>query len=346
MKKPFIIVLIVVLVLAAAVALFYTVKRDQVTQIQTSTSNSQAEVKQISVQSPIMKRDKLENVISNESVAKWGFAVAGNSLFYVDPYYKIIRYDIKSAKSETVYESTNAIDSVGMLSGTDSALVTISAGGETKLFLLKQDSIRQLSVTATDTASRTLAGYLVPEQDQAILFSETGKVVRKFADREGRSFGLSNSENSACLTSGYDLEKQSGKVRCTFGSGNGFEVEVDGLSNIYNNEQTALFTYSKNNIGYAVLYDTKGREMLRLSNILPSSPLATNEGFYILSKPLNFESDTNKENGVAFAANSGEIKTIFDTNADGKYTFDSMAISGGYLYLREGPMVFRAKAMQ
>jgi len=339
MKK--ILFLLIPLAIVIVVLIFYYTSRSQKVENTQVTSQQEAETKFVSGQEPLFKRSKLENVVSNESIAKWGFGLAGNSLIYVDPYFSIIRRNLASGQEEEIYKSVTQVSSVRIVSNGKSCIVQMYAKEQMQSFFLGEDSIKQLSNTITGWAISGLTGHLVDEEKQTLALDNTGAVEKKLK----REYLTSRSKEMTCQTVDYDAEALSGKIECG-GNTKGFSTSVNALDGIYNNDQVALVTYTKDAGGHAILYDKNGTELLRLSKIETSSVLTTSEGFYVLSKPVDFESDKNSENGVAFVTNSGEIKTILDSDADGSYSFDSIGLTEGYLFLREGPMVFKIKALQ
>jgi len=339
MKK--ILFLLIPLAIVIAVLIFYYTSRSQKVENTQVTSQQEAETKFISGQEPLFKRSKLENVVSNESIAKWGFGLAGNSLIYVDPYFSIIRRNLTSGQEEEIYKSATQVSSVGIVSNGKSCIVQMYAKEQMQSFFLGEDSIKQLSNTITGWAISGLTGHLVDEEKQTLALDNTGAVEKKLK----RKYLASRSKEMTCQTVDYDAEALGGKIECGSNS-RGFSAPIQALNGLFNNDQAVFVTYSKDAQGQGILYDKNGSELLRLSKIETSNVLTTNEGFYVLSKPIGFDSDKNAENGVAFVSNSGEIKTILDSDADGEYAFDSIGLTGGYLFLREGPMVFKIKALQ
>lgn len=339
MKK--ILFILIPLAIITALMVFYFTSQNTRNKTEQAIDGQKAETKFISGQEPLLKRSTLENVVSNKSIAKWGFGLAGNSLFYVDPYFSIIRRNLTSGQEQEVYKPVAKVGSVRIVSNGNSCIVQMLSNEQIQSFLLTEDSIKQLPDTITGWATSGLVGHLVDEKDRTLALNDTGLIEKRFS----RGFLVSRSNEMTCHTVDYDAEALSGKVECS-SNAKTFSVPVNALDSINNNDQAVLITYSHEAQGKGILYDKNGSELLRLAKIETSSALTTSEGFYVLSKPLNFESDGNEENGVAFISNSGEIKTIFDSDADGTYAFDSIGLSGGYLFLREGPMVFKIKAVQ
>lgn len=339
MKKTLLYFGILTFVLVAAV-FYYNLANWQIGTKETG-EGKQIKTLLVSSQKPTKKRQDLEKVISNSSIEKWGFGIAGDTLIYVNDEFSVIRKNLSTSKEDIIYKSSAGGASARVTSNGLSAVVQIFGDGRVRSFFVGEDSVKRLPDSVDGWAVSGLAGHIVKEGERSLLIEDSGMITNKFS----RNYITSVSKQMVCRTLDFDEESLSGKAQCNNES-NSFLFDADNIEGIYNNDQTALITYSKDAQGQAVLYNKEGVELLRLLKIVTSSVVATNEGFYIISKPTKFEDMANEENGVAFVSNKGDFRTMFDTNATNSYSFDSMIIGEKYIFLQEGSSIYKAEVLQ
>lgn len=340
MKKIYILIPVVVIIVLGFIFYLMQKKDSGSTPEQTETQTALT-VKTISGQKSENKRSNLSTIFSGDAVKNWGFAVIESKMFYVNSSFAIMRYDMANGSEKNLYQSKAKVNSVRILSNSSTALIQFFKDDGIDSFFLKTDTIRPLAVKATAQAEKTMLGYVIPENDQILLINNSGDLEKKIANTNDEILKLSYSENQSCNLKSSDRESMKSKLSCLDKADKGFSTNITGAVDLLNNDQAVLVTYAEDGSGKGVLYDKSGNALTRLNNIDVDKSVATSEGFYIVSKPVDFDSIEIKHNGVGFIANSGELSTIVDSSATDDFAISAIAFSKNHLYMQEGSKIWK-----
>lgn len=333
-KKVFLIVGVMVLV--AGVFGYYFLTNRQ--NAESTTENKKTKIQTISSQKPIKSRSNFNLVLESDQVMKWGFGVIGDDIFYLDEENSIVRQNVQTGNTKKIFDLKEDFHSATFVGNQGAVMVQTFSKEKINSRLISENSIKELSVECTEAVIDTLSGFIAKTTDGSVFIDNAGDTanISKHGLIENNRL-----EEVICTSLGYDREVQEGEVVCADSGRKIFTRNFLSLSKVKSNNSTVFITTTEDARGLGILYGKSGTEITRVDGIDTSIISATDEGFYIVSKPTKFEDIENENNGLAFVSNDGTINTILDSTATGKFSVTNVIVSNNRLYIQEGRRIYR-----
>jgi len=336
MKKTWFTIIAIALVLLIVVG---------VVVYQRNKASQQEKAVSISELSSEADETKLEKILENDGIGKWGFAVSQDRVCYATEDMSIRRFILESKKDEKVFSPLLKFDAVKVAALGQNCLVEYFGRDKNLLYLIDSSGKADLlEYVPTAPIEVKLEYFVVPTAEEIVILDTQGSLVEKIANKEGNIFAIAPiAPQDYFAVFNYDEQMKVGNLGLIEGGKQKFTKDVQNAYSLFANSNAALYVYQDGISLGADLFSVQGKLLKKLVNPDPNSIFALPDGFYFVTKPGGAEDASNDGNGIGFVANSGDIKNIISsvTQTEKQYSFKSVQRIGNILYVSSGNTVYK-----